>query len=82
MGRAVVAPRLPNIEDVVVHDRSGWLFEPERPGDLLAGLQRLARDPSLRARLGAAARETVVHQRNWRAIAASVLDSLPPTAAA
>lgn len=82
MGRAVVAPRLPNIEDVVVHDRSGWLFEPERPDDLLAALQRLARDPSLRARLGSAARATVVDQRNWRAIATSVLASLPPAATA
>lgn len=56
LGRAILAPDRPNIREILTHDRNAWLVVPE---GLLAGLDRLADDPALRARLGAAARATV-----------------------
>ena len=77
MARAVVAPALPNIEDVVTHAANGWLFRPDDAHDLIRALRMLARDESLRQRLGTAARRTILERRNWRDIAAKVLTALP-----
>jgi glycosyltransferase involved in cell wall biosynthesis len=59
-GCAVVATRVGGVPDVVRDGEDGFLVE---PGDVLAlaeRLVRLAADPSLRGRLGAAGRERVV----------------------
>lgn len=56
LGRAILAPDTANIREVLTHGESAWLVDPE---GLHAGLDRLAGDPALRARLGAAARAAV-----------------------
>ena len=58
-GRAVVASRVGGLAEVVVHERTGLLVPPGDPPALAAALARLARDPALRARLGAAGRDLV-----------------------
>jgi glycosyltransferase involved in cell wall biosynthesis len=55
-GRAIVAPDQPNIREVLEHERTALLFDPAQEGALWQAITRLARDPGLRARLGAAAR--------------------------
>lgn len=59
-GRAIVAPDQPNIREVLAHDRTALLFDADAPFDhprgQWAAIRRLASDPALRARLGAAAR--------------------------
>jgi glycosyltransferase involved in cell wall biosynthesis len=72
MGKAVAAPNLPNIRDVLTQGRNGLLFEPGRADDLSSAISRLS-DRHLRQPLGQAARDLVVRQRNWRAIAVHVL---------
>lgn len=74
MAKAVVAPDLPNIRDVVTDDRTGLLFQPGRADDLGKAVGRLEAG-SARARLGHAARALIVSERNWQAIARHVLDS-------
>jgi glycosyltransferase involved in cell wall biosynthesis len=76
MGRAVVAPALPNIEDVITHGADGWLFRPDDVVDLVRVLKTLSGDEGLRLRLGDMARRTVVERRNWRSIAARALNAL------
>ncbi|BCX17474.1 MAG: glycosyl transferase family 1 [Geminicoccaceae bacterium] len=56
LGRAILAPDSANIREVLRHGESAWLVPPD---GLHAGLDRLARDPALRAALGRAARATV-----------------------
>ncbi len=73
MGKAVVAPRLDNIADIVTDLEEGLLFEPGNALDLARQLRRLESDTALRARLGAKARLAVTTTRNWRSIAATVL---------
>lgn len=76
MGKAVVAPDLPNIRDIVTHGQTGLLFGPGRADYLRMAIGQLA-DSSLRQRLGQAARALVVGERNWRVIASGVLARTP-----
>jgi glycosyltransferase involved in cell wall biosynthesis len=59
-GRAIVAPDQPNIREILRDGETALLFDPDAPFDAPRGLwpaiRRLAADPALRARLGAAAR--------------------------
>jgi glycosyltransferase involved in cell wall biosynthesis len=73
MERAVVAPRLDNISDLVTNGRDGLLFTPGDTNDLVRHLRQLATDDALRERLGREARRTILNTRNWRANAERVL---------
>ena len=59
MGRAVLAPDAPNIREVLTDGENALLFDPDVDGSDRRALERLCRDPELRARLGRAARETI-----------------------
>ncbi len=73
MARAVVAPRLDNIRDLVDDDVDGLLFAQGDAAALGAVFRRLAGDSALRERLGRAARRKVETTRNWRQNAIGVL---------
>ncbi|HVY62855.1 MAG TPA: glycosyltransferase, partial [Planctomycetota bacterium] len=64
-GRAVIAPRMANIEDMVDDGRTGLLFEPESAESLARALRRALESAPLRRRLGRAAREEVEARLNW-----------------
>ena len=66
----VVAPAITGIPELVIDGVTGLLFPAESWGELAAGLERLASDPGLRARLGAAGRERVLRQFDAREAAA------------
>jgi glycosyltransferase involved in cell wall biosynthesis len=61
-GRPIVAPDQPNLREVLEDGRTALLFDPAEPGALWRAVLRLAADPALRARLGAAAREEVLRR--------------------
>lgn len=58
-GRAIVAPDQPNIREILTHGVTALLFDPTRPAELWQAVLRLADDPALRVRLGAAARAEI-----------------------
>jgi glycosyltransferase involved in cell wall biosynthesis len=60
MARAIVAPDQPNLREVLTHEDNALLFDPRQPGALWAAILRLATDAPLRARLGVAARQTIL----------------------
>jgi glycosyltransferase involved in cell wall biosynthesis len=66
VGLPVVAPAVDRISTLVRHEREGILYQPGQPDGLANALARL-RDPSLRAKLGAAARERAVREYSWQA---------------
>ncbi len=83
---AVVASAVGGIPEVVVPEQTGLLvdpglkpgtFEPQDPQAfseaLAAAINRLARDPALRARFGVAGRARVVDHFSWDAIAQSTI---------
>jgi glycosyltransferase involved in cell wall biosynthesis len=76
MSRPVIASRLGQIADVIHDGENGLLVEPGEAGALACAIEKLAQDESLRARLGAAGRQTVVERYTWRHNAARVFDAM------
>lgn len=65
-GRAIVAPDQANLREVLRDGETALLFDPARAGALWEAIGRLAADPALRARLGAAARaEVLARDLTW-----------------
>jgi glycosyltransferase involved in cell wall biosynthesis len=62
---AVVAPDTENIRDLVEPDSEALLFQPDDVDSLRGALGRLTDDPSLRTRLGEAARSGVESRHTW-----------------
>jgi len=62
LGKAIVAPRQPNIEEVLAHGGNALLFDDALDGSLEQALSRLCRDAELRQRIGIAAAATIVEQ--------------------
>jgi teichuronic acid biosynthesis glycosyltransferase TuaC len=58
--RPVIGCRGQGIEEVIRHGENGWLIEPQNLCDLIAALQTLLSNQSLRERLGHSARQTVL----------------------
>jgi glycosyltransferase involved in cell wall biosynthesis len=65
MGKAVVAPALDNLRDLVQDDVTGALFEAGNARSLEARLRQLLGDESLRLALGRRARRKVVEHHSW-----------------
>ena len=61
-GLAIVAPDQPNIREILQHDATALLFDPDRPGAMWQAIQRLVEQPETVARLGRAARAELERQ--------------------
>lgn len=71
-GLPVVAPASGGPLDLVADGATGYLVRPGDPDALSDAVRTLARDPALRARLGAAARRRVL-SRTWAALTDELL---------
>jgi glycosyltransferase involved in cell wall biosynthesis len=65
-GLPVVASRISGVPELVEHGRSGLLTPPGDARAIAEALERLARSPALRRRLGRAGRDTVVEHFDLR----------------
>lgn len=75
LGRAVVAPDMDNIREVLTDGQDALLFTANRPDAMNAAILRLCEDTALRLRLGAAARATIdTKGLTWRSNAKRVVD--------
>ncbi len=72
-GVPVVAPASGGPIDLVQHARNGFLWNPGAPESLVGAVDELVRSPVLRARLGVAARASVM-ERPWSTLTAELLD--------
>jgi glycosyltransferase involved in cell wall biosynthesis len=64
-GKAIVASRVGQIQEVVRHEETGLLVEPGDAAALRDALLRLAKNSQLRVRLGESAREEVLARYSW-----------------
>lgn len=75
-GLAVVVSNVGGNDQLVQDEGTGLMFDLTQPQQLTDGILRLAADPPLRHRLGAAARALVSANHSWRTVARSYLDLL------
>ena len=75
MGKAIVASRLGQIGDVLADEETALLVEPGDARALSEAILRLADEPELRERLGAAARREAIARHTWAHNARRVLDA-------
>lgn len=59
LGKAIVAPREPNLLEVLEHQRNAQMFDATNPAGLAEALSALCADAALRQRLGEGARATI-----------------------
>ena len=72
-GLPVVASGIGQIEEAIRDGASGLLCPPGDPQAFAGALLRLADDPALRARLGQAARRSVLADHTWSAVAERII---------
>lgn len=65
MGKCVVASRIGQLAELIIHRSSGWLCAPEDPSDLATAFRELYEDPAQRHVLGLRARDTIVSGHTW-----------------
>ncbi len=73
-GLPVIASRKGGLQEVVRHEETGLLVAPESPGEIAAGLRRLADDAQLRASLGRRARELAIERFSIQAFGSRFSD--------
>lgn len=82
LGKAIVAPRQPNIQEILEHDENALLFEAGAPSALEDALDRLASDAALRRRLSESARGTIARRRlTWAHNAQAAIEAALAVAA-
>lgn len=66
MGKAVIAPSVQPVLEVMRHEQTGMLIEPGNVQQMSDKIVQLAGDAQLRQRLGRAGRDYVVSHHTWR----------------
>lgn len=75
-GKAILVARLPSIEEVVSDGEQCVFAEPDNVSDWAEKLKTLVSDGALRARLGAAAKQTLEARYTWEIRAKALLEKL------
>ena len=65
MGKAIVAPDMENIRDILTHEQDGLLFRTEDASSLAKSLQYLIGNAARRAEFGKMARQKIEAERTW-----------------
>ena len=74
-GCAIVAPDQPNIREILKHNRTAVLFDPAHPELMWNAVAWLIEEPTLRTRIGTAARRWIEDtNRTWSGNATSVTE--------
>ena len=78
MGKAIVAPRQPNIEEILVDGANALLFDASVPGALEQALSRLCHDTDLRSQVAQGAASTIrALSLTWHQNARRVVELIP-----
>jgi glycosyltransferase involved in cell wall biosynthesis len=75
-GRAVIGPRVGELERVLTDGADGLLVQPGNPHALAEAIEKLHDDPSRRRQIGSAARERVAQEWSWDRQLERVLEAL------
>ena len=74
LGKAIVAPRQPNLLEILTDGENALMFDADQPDALEHALNRLCHDPALRQHIAAGARATIARKRlTWQSNAHRVV---------
>lgn len=76
MGRPIIASRLGQMEELLVHDKNAWLVEPGNIEALENAMTVLMADSKKRDILGAAARVEVLDKHTWQIHVEKIVNAL------
>ncbi len=74
MGKAIIAPNLENIREVLVHAETALLFEPGNMSALTRAVQELVSDEHLRNQLGSAVQRCILANYTWTRNAERIIE--------
>ena len=74
MSKAVIASKLPALEEIIQHEKTGLLYKPDDLEDLTRSIKKCIEDPVLREELGKGAHEWVMKNRTWDIVVKNTLD--------
>ena len=63
LGKAIIGPAQPNIKEILTDGDNALLFDPADPLAMSLAIDRLCDDPTLRARVAARARQTIIEKK-------------------
>jgi glycosyltransferase involved in cell wall biosynthesis len=72
--KAIIASDLPAVREIFTDGKDALLYNPRKPSQLRDKIVELATDPSLRSRLGSAARELIIDRYTWKHAQSTLLD--------
>lgn len=75
MGKAVIAPAVAPLKEVLREGETGLLIAPGSAAEMAQAIIRLVEDPALRSRLGTAGRAYVTANHTWHQNAIKTLDA-------
>jgi glycosyltransferase involved in cell wall biosynthesis len=74
LGCAIVAPAMPNLCEILAHDRNALLFDPEKPESFSNALSLVCSNAGLRERIGKDAANTITERKlTWENNARTVV---------
>ncbi|GAC1406673.1 MAG: glycosyltransferase family 4 protein [Burkholderiaceae bacterium] len=75
LGKAIIGPAQPNLQEILTDGQNAVLFDPDDPEAMSQAIGRLCADPLLRRRIADNARRTITDQRlTWLENAQRVVD--------
>ena len=74
MDKAVIASNLPPLTEIVTHEQTGLICEPDDEHSLAQAIEELASSDELRSKLGQRAGQWARENRSWKHIARKYLD--------
>jgi glycosyltransferase involved in cell wall biosynthesis len=72
-GRPTLAASIGQIQEIVEHGKTGWLYRPGDSRDLLQGIRTLLYDSELSSAIGAAGRAKILTSHTWRNVAGQIV---------
>ena len=65
MGKAVIASKLPALEEIIQHEKTGLLYTSDNLQSLVESIEKCIRDDDLTKSLGDSAKEWIEENRTW-----------------
>ena len=65
MGKAVIASKLPALEEIIQHEKTGLLYTPDNLESLIDSIEKCIQDDDLTKSLGDSAKDWIKENRTW-----------------